>query len=471
MAQIFFQTHGCRLNQIESEGAAKFFLDAGFSVAMENVSHANENEVLLAIVNTCAVTTKAEQKARRSIRLLLEKFPKSLVVITGCYAELEKNLGDFFFEKERVLLLPGKYKSRLSDIAHELKFFLETENEFSNEKFFAVLKKQIFNFPETENKFSENSFKLFTTSFLSHSRAAIKIQDGCNSSCSYCAICLARGKAVSLPFAELKKRVRTLEKNGFSEIVFTAVNLSQYASEHNGELLNFSHALSLLLAETQNVFFRISSMYPEMIDEKFSRVLNHERVRPHFHLSIQSGSNTILRLMNRSYTRARVIEAIKILRRAKPDAFFSCDIIVGFPNESENDFSETLSLCKECDFTFVHAFPFSARKNTKAFSMNGKIPERIAKERVKILHDFSVKQKISYIENFLGKSLRAVAEKKINENEITATTENFIHCKIKLQNEKVKSGDAIFVKLSEVLFDNIANDDEIEACAIISGNV
>lgn len=97
MAQIFFQTHGCRLNQIESEGAAKFFLDAGFSVAMENVSHANENEVLLAIVNTCAVTTKAEQKARRSIRLLLEKFPKSLVVITGCYAELEKNLGDFFF--------------------------------------------------------------------------------------------------------------------------------------------------------------------------------------------------------------------------------------------------------------------------------------------------------------------------------------------------------------------------------------
>lgn len=468
MAQIFFQTHGCRLNQIESEGAARFFSDAGFSVAMENVSHADEEGVMLAIVNTCAVTTKAEQKARRSIRRLLEKFPESLVIITGCYAQLEKKLNDFFSEKERLLLLPGKYKSRLSDVAPTLKEFLKIEKKFSSKKFASLLKKTVFRFPENEKQISENSFKLFTTSFLSHSRAAIKIQDGCNASCSYCAICLARGKSVSLPFEKLKARIFALEKNGCSEIVFTAVNLSQYASERNGKIINFSNALSILLSETEKVFFRISSMYPEMITEGFVRVLSSRRVRPHFHLSVQSGSDKILRLMGRRYKREDIVRAVSLLRRAKPEAFFSCDIIAGFPNESEDDFSETLSLCEKCNFTFVHAFAFSSRKNTKAFSMTGKIPERITKERVKILHDFSVKQKISYIGNFLGKPLCAVAEKKISANEITATTENFIHCKIKIKHRSVKSGDAVFVILDEVLSENIANDEELEAAGLLS---
>ncbi|MCQ2982337.1 MAG: radical SAM protein, partial [Treponemataceae bacterium] len=311
---IHFETLGCKLNQIESESAARCFEDAGFGIHMEPVSGSTtpDNSVILCIVNTCTVTTKAEQKARRIIRLLQDIYPQAVTLVTGCYAEVEP--AAIAKLASHVVVLPGTAKDTLAGIPAQLKKAVEQPADKD------VVVKALTSFI-TLKPVQNSTFTLATDTFYHHSRSSIKIQDGCNNACAYCRIHLARGNAVSLDPETVLERVVNLEKNGQKEVVLTGVNLTQYKSDLNGVAVDFADLLKYLLDNTSSIHFRISSLYPERVDDALCSVICHSRVRPHFHLSVQSGSDAVLRNMRRVYNRQQVIDACNRLRAVKPDCF------------------------------------------------------------------------------------------------------------------------------------------------------
>ena len=471
MSEIHIETLGCRLNQIESEAIAAAFTNYKFSVSMQSITSASQEDdkVFLCIVNTCTVTQKAEQKARRIIRLLLKKYPYSCILVTGCYAQLAA----LEIEKidKRICAVGGQIKSRIADIPPLLSAALK--KDWNAEEFATDIKEKI-SLPQKVNLLKpENSFRLATSSFISHSRASLKIQDGCNNNCSYCAIHFARGKSVSIDVKTALDRVLELEQKGNGEVVLTSVNICQYRSEYKGTVFNFSKLLDFLLKNTEKINFRISSLYPQIVDEDFCRVISDKRVRPHFHISVQSGSDKILSAMNRAYTASSVINACKMLRDAKPECFLACDIITGFPGETDDDFNQTMKLLELCDFTWVHAFPFSERPGTEACNLKNKVPQSVSGERCKKINDWIVENKIKYLSKFVGKEMSAILENTRRSVGVSnslfvyhAVTENFIHCEIR-GGEGFPMGKTIKLRIKDILADRIKKGGEIEVSAEI----
>lgn len=552
---VHFETLGCRLNQIESESAARFFADAGFVVDMESMTAATTvpGNVVLSIINTCTVTGKAEQKARRLIRLLLRKMPRSCVLVTGCYAELEVEA--IAALDQRVCVLPGSRKDLLADIPLELKAHLESVSGEGLPEITDFMKKLVIRLCEEKpkptnikNRHSEDEvhdggkkhhshgpkdlgeggknekksllasvkplknkelsgftpvaesipassspvFRLATDTFFAHSRSSIKIQDGCNCECTYCRIHLARGRAVSLDVAEAVSRVQQLEAAGQQEVVLTGVNLSQYRGLYQGqdgeEYLNLAGLLQKILEKTCSIRIRISSLYPESVDEGLCAVISHQRIQPYFHLSVQSGSDAILRAMRRPYRSAQVYRAVELLRQAKNNPFIACDIIAGFPGETDEDFALTQALCEKCHFAWIHAFPFSPRPGTPAATMKGQVTQSVAGQRVKWLTSFAIQSKCSYISMWKGQVVSAITEHNRQDRKNTfqsplsneaqgdngvemeprngtqqlthAVTENFIHVELP---GAFPQGISIQVKIGEPLLERIRAGDECEA--------
>lgn len=474
MSEIHIETLGCRLNQIESEATARFFTDAGFSVSMEGLTSSSEADpkTLTAIINTCTVTQKAEQKARRLIRLMLKKFPAATVIVTGCYAQLSPQ--EIEALDKRICVIGGQTKSRLSDVPELLRKFLE-KGKWNAEAFAQSVKSEIAALPALKPGFPENSFKLSATSFLSHSRASLKLQDGCNNNCAFCAIHIARGHSVSLDVQTAIDRVRELEEKGHGEVVLTTVNIGQYKGAYKDGYCNFTELLSLLLLNTKSICFRISSLYPDIVDEKFCRVISDPRVQPHFHISVQSGSTRVLQAMNRPYSAQSVVEACKRLKAAKKAPFLACDIITGFPGESDEDFEQTMQLCNDCDFAWVHAFPYSERPGTAAAVMKHKVPQSVSGERAKRLTEWAVAQKIKYVESFINtehfavletvkRPLAIAANSKTGRFIYHAVTDNFIHCEI-ISEKQLTANQTVKIRITGVLSDRIKKGGDIEASA------
>ena len=475
--KIHIETLGCRLNQIESESVAAFFSDDGFTVAMKSITSKDkeDSDCVLCVVNTCTVTAKAEQKARRIIRLLLKKYPSSIVVVTGCYAQVNKE--EISAIDERVVVLPSRVKSRLADVPSIVSSVLiESENnvELIQKKIKEHLESKVLFKPVTDT--SENPFKLATDTFLHHSRSSIKIQDGCNCRCSYCEICIARGKSVSLEVSEVLKQVEKLIAAGQKEIVITTVNIAQYKSEYEGKIVDIAGLLEILLNKTQGVSFRFSSLYPQIVDERLCELIKDERVRPHFHLSVQSGSDEVLLKMNRPYKAQAVIDACNRLKAAKKNPYLACDIIAGFPGERDEDFKATMNLIKECGFTWVHAFPFSPRPNTTAFTMKPKVPEFVTGKRVDELLEYSFDSKIKYIESLKGTVRKAIVETSHNLNALKirdgkkvvhAVSDNFLHCVVLIDDGKEIpfAGSEVDVEIVSPLVDEIKRNGEQEVLA------
>ncbi|MBR5932959.1 MAG: tRNA (N(6)-L-threonylcarbamoyladenosine(37)-C(2))-methylthiotransferase MtaB [Treponema sp.] len=480
---VHIETLGCRLNQIESEGAADFFSKGGFNVVMKGITASDnvDEKVILALINTCTVTAKAEQKARRIMRLLLKKYPSALVLVTGCYAQVAKK--EIESIDKRILVLPGRVKSRLIEIpalVNDVINLKKTDAELTggniqiSEKIKKIIENKICLKPVSDT--SENPFLLSSDTFLHHSRASLKIQDGCNNRCSYCEICIARGLSVSLDAGEVLNRVLKLKEAGHREIVITTVNAAQYRSEYEGQSIDIAGLLELLLKKTKDVSFRFSSLYPQIIDEKFSELLKDKRVRPHFHLSVQSGSDNVLKNMNRPYKAEQVLKAVMLLKKARPDCFTACDIIAGFPGETDEDFEKTVKLVKECGFTYVHAFPFSPRPNTKAYSMKPHVPEAVTQKRVQKLLDYSVKAKIDYINSICGTVRTAIVEtshskilkKGISDGKeiINAVTDNFLHCRVECTKGQLpEAGEEVDIEIILPLEDEIKKNAEMEVHA------
>ena len=477
---VHFETLGCRLNHDETEGAARSFVQNGFLADMESVtaSSVENRDVVLCVVNTCTVTGKAEQKARRIVRLLLEKYPCAVVVVTGCYAELDgKSIESICPGK--IVILPGTKKFILASIAESMS---AGKNLYADGESLSVdaLRAFVENLcrgtasektrPESKSALILNPFTLYTPVFEKHSRGSIKVQDGCNCACSFCRIHFARGKSVSLDASEVVRRVMEIEDRGVNEIVFTGVNLSQYSSvDSAGSPVDFAGLLGLVIRGTKNISIRISSLYPQSVDEKLCSVLADPRIQPFFHLSIQSGSDRILELMRRPHSVEHVVKSIGLIRKARRDPFISCDIIAGFPGETEDDFMMTRTLCETQDFAWIHAFPFSPRPGTPAMSMPGQVPDRIKDDRVLWLTKKAVDGKISYIERWRGETVSAVVENSRSlrigpeKKVVHAVTENYLHVECPSENpDAFTPGSKVALKIGEPCVQSIESGREID---------
>ena len=448
---VRFETLGCKLNQIESESAARAFSDGGFDCRMDSVSSSSSTDLhtILCIVNTCTVTAKAEQKCRRVIRLLLQKYPRAAILVTGCYAQLDACFLNAI--DKRIAVLGGRRKDALVRLPEFLHSFFNAytggtaeqkwcadenppycgENALCRGELLAAELRTLYAEDAAADmrpfeELKQAAFVLSTDTFLQHSRPSLKIQDGCDNRCSYCRICFARGPSVSLEAPKVLERVLQLERAGHREVVLTGVNLGQYRFEAGG----LAGLLAYLLYNTSHIAFRLSSLHPQIVDEALCRVLSDERIRPHFHLSVQSGSDTVLKAMHRPYNADCVKQAVEHLRSIKELPFIACDIIAGFPGETDEEFTKTAELCRSCNFSWIHAFPFSPRPGTAAYTMKNTVVSAAARTRVHELTLIAEAQKKAYIESCIGKRFKAVIE-KFRIGEVRAVTENFLHVRIK----------------------------------------
>jgi threonylcarbamoyladenosine tRNA methylthiotransferase MtaB len=384
-----FFTLGCRLNQLETESIAEAFQRAGYRTGRDGSAE-------LVVINTCTVTSKAEQKARRLIRLALRQNPDATVFVTGCYAELAA--AEIEAISPRVVVIPGSSKSRLLGLAQEIGRCPVGHGEgpgFFREALRAT------------SASATSSFDFAPSNFTFHSRAALKVEDGCDNACAFCRVHIARGPARSLAADTLIERVRALETSGMREVVLTGVNLSHY---RDGDGSGFPELLARLLAATDNLSFRVSSYEPDRVTPHFIQAVSHERVRPFFHLPIQSGSASVLRRMNRASDVEALLSAIAALRAVRDDPFIAFDLIAGFPGETEAEFAETLDFAARADPAWIHVFPFSPRPGTPALSLRPHVPERVTTERAERLTRFAKARKTAYVERNLGKSVKAIVE-------------------------------------------------------------
>ena len=429
-------TLGCKLNQLETEAITDSFRREGFSpmriFSSENDNAQNYGQASagpsVIVVNTCTVTSMADQKARRIIRKALKDYPASCIIVTGCYAQLEgASLSSL--DAERLFVVSGEIKDCLLDLPRFLKEAgIDGEKAITLKALSGIISSWLDSLSgeslsssvpqcQSETPFKEipeRAFRFKPENFSSHSRSFIKIQDGCDSSCTYCRVSLARGRSRSLGASDILDELISLERRGFSEAVLTGVNISQYR-DLKLEATGLPALLEFILRGTSTIRLRLSSIEGDGLTEEFFRVLENPRIRPHFHLSLQSLSASILEGMGRTYTAEDVKKAIAQIRSVRRDPFLACDIIAAFPGETEKDFEETFLFCREAGFAWIHAFPFSPRPGTAAFDLGGRVNAKTAVTRVGKLSDLARKGRRDYISRWEGKEVEAIVESSKNK--------------------------------------------------------
>ena len=396
-------TLGCRLNQCESEAIADSFSASGWNIVKEDES------ADLYIVNTCTVTAKAEQKARRMIRLFASR--GAFVVVTGCYAQMAE--AELKKISSSVMVVPLVKKAGLLKLASHIS--VAEEGGMS-------LEEALRSFTETDT----NVFEYQAASFSYHSRAYLKVQDGCDNNCGYCRVHIARGHSVSLERSEVIKRAFELEEAGFNEIVLTGVNLTMYDHEEEG-LGGMMLELIDRLKDTTRL--RLSSMEPDHIDERLIEACSSVKVHPHFHIPVQSASDKVLQRSNRKYSRSHLEWVVSELRRVKDDPFIACDVITGLPAEGDEEFRETYDFLKSTGFASFHVFPFSPRPDTDLYKARDKAEERVRDERARILRELSSSMLEEYKSRQIGKTVEILLESR-SDGMWHGTTGNYLKASV-----------------------------------------
>jgi threonylcarbamoyladenosine tRNA methylthiotransferase MtaB len=383
--RIGFHTLGCKLNQYETEALAWSFRAQGHSVV------ADSEEAEAYIINTCTVTVRADHKSRAIVRGLSRKHPQSLLIVTGCSAQLEaealSSLGD------NVLVVPQSAKGDLLSLAERISRS-------------ADIRAGLAQLRQESSLAAADPFAFRVNQLSFHTRAFLKVQDGCDAMCAYCRVPLARGPSVSLDAEEVIRRVVALESQGHREVVITGVNISSYRS---GDIL-LPRLVRELVSATRTVRFRMSSLEPESLTEELSASLSHNRVCAHFHLPVQSGSDGVLGRMRRRYRAEQVAEGARLLRGAKADPFLAADVIVGFPGETAEEHTETVRLMETVGFSALHVFPYSARPGTTAASLRPRVPQRVRDERARELVDISRRLQETYSRSWTGMEVEVLLE-------------------------------------------------------------
>ncbi len=406
MATFGIFTLGCKVNQYESEAIAELLEASGLTQL-----HADE-VCDLYVINTCTVTGESDRKARQTIRRAIARNPEAYILVTGCLAETDAE------SIKRILgvdyVCGNADKTKIADAAVAL---LQTKSK--NER--AVCEISDINTAPFE--------KMSITKF-DRTRAYIKIEDGCESHCAYCIIPKARGKIRSKPFDDVISEVRELTQNGCREIVLTGIETGSYGRDVGSSLVELLEAIDKIEGIGR---IRLGSLDPSIMKKDFiDRIAKLNSLTHHFHISMQSGSNAVLRGMRRKYNVEMALASINALREAMPDVCFTTDIIVGFPGESDENFRETAEFAKKAQFLMMHVFPYSKREGTPAAAMPCQIDKAIKKQRVTALSSIGKEIRADILRNAVkeGKLSRVLFEDYEN-GFAYGHTDNFMEVRVR----------------------------------------
>ena len=403
---------GCKVNIYESELVTNILKNNNYTVVDF------EDKADIYIINTCSVTNESDKKSRKMINRAKKNNPEAIIIVMGCYSQV--NAEDIDVD----IVLGNRDKSKIVEIIEE---YIKTKQK----------KKIIYDLTKVDFE------KMEITNFDSHTRAFVKIQDGCNAFCSYCIIPYVRGRVRSKDPEDVIKEVTALVEKGYKEIVLTGIHTGRYGIDINTtleELLN-------KLVNIPNIYrIRLSSIEINEITPGIKELLKENKVMAkHLHIPLQSGSNKILKLMNRRYNKEEFLSMADNLRDI-PDISLTTDLIVGFPNEDEEEFNETIDTLKKIGFTKIHTFPYSKRKGTPAATMDNQVSPEEKKKRVHRILDLSNKYEHNFYESKIGKIYDGVVEVHSNGTTIVHTS-NFIPVII---NDIVEEGTIVDVKLEKV---------------------
>ncbi|MFO7657172.1 MAG: tRNA (N(6)-L-threonylcarbamoyladenosine(37)-C(2))-methylthiotransferase MtaB [Bacteroidales bacterium] len=375
--KVAFKTLGCRLNQYETDALATDFYNAGYKI----VPFAENADAY--IINTCTVTNNSDHKSKNTIYQAVKKNEGSVVVVTGCMANNQKE-----WLEQRGGITYVVENDRKSSV------FSLVDAHFKGELLHpSDLKQSLFDFTVAEKGF--------------HTRSMIKIQDGCNNFCTFCIVPKVRGRAISRPVEDVLQNIRQVVNLGFKEVVLTGVNISRYDYQD----MDFESLVEKILDLEGDFRLRISSIEPEGFGDKFVKLFAHPKMCPHLHLCLQSGSDRILMQMRRQYNLHQYLQLTDSFRSCYPDFNFTTDIIVGFPGETEEDFSQTCKVVKDIAFSHVHTFRYSVRKGTRAERIPGHLPEKVKHERSALIRNIADDNKLRYRQSLIGKKQTVLVEK------------------------------------------------------------
>ena len=399
--KVAFYTLGCKLNFSETSTIARDFVKYGF----EKVKFDSAADYY--VINTCSVTENADKEAKKLIRKAKRNSPSSKIAVIGCFAQLQP---DAIAKIKGVDIILGA-----NDKFDLLKYLNEANVEGSTK----IIRSDIDHVNSFKPSFSIDERK----------RSYLKVQDGCDYTCSFCTIPLARGQSRSGTISSTIKAAKEIVKFGNKEIVLTGVNIGDFGKKNNESFIDLIYELDRV---SQINRIRISSIEPNLLTDEIIEFCNSsKKFMPHFHIPLQSGSNKILRAMRRRYDKEVYKNRIKKIKDTNQDTCIGVDVIVGFPGESYEEFLETYNFLIELDITYLHVFSYSERADTDALKIDGKVPKVDKSKRSKMLHILSEKKKHSFHNNFLNKK-RPILFEGLKDGYLVGHTDNYIKTLVKI---------------------------------------
>jgi threonylcarbamoyladenosine tRNA methylthiotransferase MtaB len=429
--KVAFYTLGCKLNFSETSTLARLFEEGGYA----KVDFEENPDVF--IINTCSVTENADKKCKQLVKRAQKINSEALIAIVGCYAQLKP---------EEIGKIPGVdivlgANEKFNVLDHLDK--LETKPGKSIIKYDSIKKTTEF---------------VPSFSYGDRTRSFLKVQDGCDYFCTFCTIPLARGKSRNATIEQTVNESRKIAATDVKEIVLTGVNIGDFGQDGSE---NF-HGLVLALDEVEGIErFRISSIEPNLLSNEIIDfcLTKSKRFVPHFHIPLQSGSNAMLKAMRRKYERELYAERVETIKRKNPDCCIGVDVIVGFPGETDEEFSKTVEFLKDLDISYLHVFTYSERANTTAIKMGDSVPMDIRRERSKILHLLSDRKKRHFYEQNRGQIRTALIESEQDEGWMYGFTDNYV--KVRIPFDLSLANKLVDVKLTKV------NSDDSMDCEIV----
>lgn len=415
--KVYFYTLGCKVNQYETQEMSELLEKNGHTIIY------NATEADVAVVNSCTVTAESVRKTRQIIRKLKKQNPDNIIVLTGCASQAEPHIIN---DLPEIDIFMGNRSNTL--IADALEDFLITHSPVER---------------RIEHLTGDEFAGIGITRFDGHTRAFLKIQDGCDRFCSYCLIPTARGRSRSKSLEDIDKELKALSENGYSEIVFVGINLSDY-----GKNTPYSLPDALRLAEKYDGIkrVRLGSLEPDHITDKMIEQLKTiTKLCPQFHISVQSGCDSVLKAMNRHYTAKEYEDLANKLRETFPDATITTDVLVGFPSETEENFNTTVEFVKRIGFEKVHVFPYSVREGTRAAKME-QLTKAVKEDRADHLSDVTDKIREDFLKKQISKTVEVLFETE-KDGYCEGYTENYTP--IKVFDNKACKGEFLKVEITD----------------------
>jgi threonylcarbamoyladenosine tRNA methylthiotransferase MtaB len=399
MKKVAFYTLGCKLNYSETSTISRKFEEKGYA----KVDFTDQPDIF--IINTCSVTENADKKCKKIVREARSISPDAYIAIIGCYAQLKPKEISEIPGVDAVLGASEKFR------------LIELLDGFVRPAQPQVFSSEI----ETADQFNTSY------SINDRTRTFLKVQDGCDYSCSFCTIPLARGGSRSDSVQNILKLANEIAQTDVKEIVLTGVNTGDFGIQNGERKERFLDLVKALETVDGIERFRISSIEPNLLnDDIIEWVAASKKFVPHFHIPLQSGSNKILKLMRRRYQRDLYVNRVEKIKSLMPHACIGVDVIVGFPGETKEDFLETYQFLNELNISYLHVFTYSERENTLAASMTGSVPQNERNDRSKMLHILSDKKRRAFYEENLGKDAEVLFENDIEDGMMHGFTENYV---------------------------------------------